>query len=136
VELYKADSGLFALGITLLKAQHFGDIEVLMQFPKLTFLVLEKASPSVWTETFLVELFASLCFEPFILWLFRYKLVVAMCKLAFVCISAYSKLNPVLAHLSLVFCLVNFEKSSLLLQFLFILVLLFQSIDHLYLSRW
>ena len=67
-----------------------------------------------------MELFAELGFVFVVRWFFVDNFHITMCELAFVAVSALSRLNPVLTHFSLVFSLVYF---ALILLGLVLLIL-------------
>ena len=102
------NEGIFVLAliIELFKDEHMGDIEMSKDLFKLSMLVSEHAAASVETHLLVVECSAVLGLEFLVanLWddMLR-QLIIAMGKSAFFTIPTDARVNPILAHLSLVF---------------------------------
>ena len=86
------------------------NIEKIFDFIKAPIFMLKQASLTVRAVQFFIESCASfrLVFVVVDRRCLAHQLMFSMSKLAFVSVSAESDLNPVLAHLCLVFCFINF----------------------------
>lgn len=78
----------------------------------------EMASVTIGTSCMLEELLARFGLEEFIGSNFLDKFVLAMSELAFLCVIAFTCLNPVLAHFSFVFSFLGNNLRLLILLWL------------------